>query len=219
MTAVRDMGKEPWLAVPSSNSWPTAERTTSIWGNEWSSNWNVPAAVDTKKIAGKTTTENFSNSWTMAEEKLAMTLEQSLKISSADPKKKKKSIIEGEAEKLMMDEEMMKQNLYKTELCRSYVDTGVCRYGHKCQFAHGEHELRPVFRHPKYKTENCKTYMTTGHCPYGPRCCFIHPGCQWSNSWNSEFEDQFQIESSAMNSLETNEEKEKRLSFFKRLAS
>ena len=29
----------------------------------------------------------------------------------------------------------------------------MCRYGGKCQFAHGSHELRPVQRHPKYKTE------------------------------------------------------------------
>lgn len=44
-------------------------------------------------------------------------------------------------------------NLYKTELCNSWIERGVCRYGSKCQFAHGEQELRPVTRHPKYKTE------------------------------------------------------------------
>jgi len=33
--------------------------------------------------------------------------------------------------------------LYKTELCRSYNRTGYCRYGLKCQFAHGIRELRP----------------------------------------------------------------------------
>jgi len=33
--------------------------------------------------------------------------------------------------------------LYKTELCRSFNRTGYCRYGLKCQFAHGIHELRP----------------------------------------------------------------------------
>jgi len=32
--------------------------------------------------------------------------------------------------------------LYKTELCRSFTRTGYCRYGLKCQFAHGIHELR-----------------------------------------------------------------------------
>jgi len=77
-------------------------------------------------------------------------------------------------EKQQIEEEISKQNLYKTELCRSFRDTGACRYGHKCQFAHGEHELRPLLRHPKYKTEICKTFATTAHCPYGNRCRFIH---------------------------------------------
>jgi len=67
-----------------------------------------------------------------------------------------------------------KANLYKTELCRSFEETGECRYGPKCQFAHSEKELRPVDRHPKYKTEMCKTFWEQGTCPYGKRCCFIH---------------------------------------------
>jgi len=67
-----------------------------------------------------------------------------------------------------------KANLYKTELCRSFEETGHCRYGSKCQFAHSESELRHVDRHPKYKTEMCKTFWELGTCPYGKRCCFIH---------------------------------------------
>lgn len=63
---------------------------------------------------------------------------------------------------------------YKTELCRSFAEVGACKYGDKCQFAHGEDELRTVTRHPKFKTENCKSFHTTGFCPYGPRCHFIH---------------------------------------------
>lgn len=42
-----------------------------------------------------------------------------------------------------------KLGLYKTELCRSWEEKGSCRYGTKCQFAHGEEELRSVARHPK----------------------------------------------------------------------
>ncbi|KAI8811899.1 hypothetical protein BJ742DRAFT_106110 [Cladochytrium replicatum] len=72
------------------------------------------------------------------------------------------------------DRESKKLNLYKTELCRSWEETGYCRYGGKCQFAHSETELRPVDRHPKYKTEMCKTFWEKGTCPYGKRCCFIH---------------------------------------------
>jgi len=73
-----------------------------------------------------------------------------------------------------IEAELTKQNLYKTEICQSWTETGSCRYGTKCQFAHGKDELRPVIRHPKYKTEVCKTFSTTGQCPYGKRCRFVH---------------------------------------------
>ncbi|XP_032227228.2 mRNA decay activator protein ZFP36L2 isoform X3 [Nematostella vectensis] len=63
---------------------------------------------------------------------------------------------------------------YKTELCRPFEESGTCKYGDKCQFAHGYHELRQLARHPKYKTELCRTFHTIGFCPYGPRCHFIH---------------------------------------------
>eukprot|EP01083_Nonionella_stella_P001131 3291_1 len=65
-------------------------------------------------------------------------------------------------------------SLYKTELCRSFQETGMCRYGAKCQFAHGMGDLRPIIRHRKYKTEPCRNYQEKGECPYGPRCRFIH---------------------------------------------
>ena len=63
---------------------------------------------------------------------------------------------------------------YKTETCRPFNETGYCKYGEKCQFAHGAHELRAMPRHPKYKTELCRTFHTVGFCPYGPRCHFVH---------------------------------------------
>lgn len=63
---------------------------------------------------------------------------------------------------------------YKTELCRPFAENGSCKYGEKCQFAHGQVELRSISRHPKYKTDLCRTYHTSGFCPYGPRCHFIH---------------------------------------------
>ena len=63
---------------------------------------------------------------------------------------------------------------YKTELCRSFAETGHCRYGVKCQFAHGADELRPLARHPRYRTELCHSFHVTGFCPYGSRCNFIH---------------------------------------------
>lgn len=63
---------------------------------------------------------------------------------------------------------------YKTELCRPFEENGTCKYGDKCQFAHGMQELRSLNRHPKYKTELCRTFHSSGYCPYGPRCHFIH---------------------------------------------
>jgi butyrate response factor 1 len=53
---------------------------------------------------------------------------------------------------------------YKTELCRSYHETGLCKYGEKCQFAHGYNEIRSLNRHPKYKSVLCRTYHCTGYC-------------------------------------------------------
>jgi len=63
---------------------------------------------------------------------------------------------------------------YKTELCRQFSENGECKYGDKCQFAHGYNDLKDVNRHPKYKTDYCKTFHSKGFCPYGPRCHFIH---------------------------------------------
>jgi len=63
---------------------------------------------------------------------------------------------------------------YKTEMCRPFQENGSCKYGEKCQFAHGLSELRTVTRHPKYKTDLCRTYHASGFCPYGPRCHFVH---------------------------------------------
>jgi hypothetical protein len=115
-----------------------------------------------------------------------------------------------DAEVKAIEDELAIQNRYKTELCKSYTDTGICRYGTKCQFAHGKEEIRPILRHPKYKTEICKTFHSTGTCPYGIRCRFIHtrakdeytvfgdedanktpppPGIpvpQWSKSWTPQ---------------------------------
>ncbi|XP_078517450.1 mRNA decay activator protein ZFP36-like [Lissotriton helveticus] len=79
-------------------------------------------------------------------------------------------------------------NRYKTELCRTFTDTGKCKYGAKCQFAHGLEELRVMNRHPKYKTELCHKFYLYGECPYGPRCNFIHYPQETGSSlsWNSD---------------------------------
>ena len=35
-----------------------------------------------------------------------------------------------------------KSDMYKTRMCRNYMETGRCKYGRLCQFAHGRKELR-----------------------------------------------------------------------------
>lgn len=95
-------------------------------------------------------------------------------ISTSSPVDPWTVVDEQDDDSAMLEDDMSQPNLYKTELCRSYMETHTCRYGVKCQFAHGRHEVRPVIRHPKYKTEICKTFHTLGTCPYGIRCRFIH---------------------------------------------
>lgn len=65
--------------------------------------------------------------------------------------------------------------LYKTELCASYMSTGGnCPYGEKCQFAHGREELKAVDRPPKWRSKPCQNWVKTGSCSYNERCCFRH---------------------------------------------
>jgi len=89
-------------------------------------------------------------------------------------KKSKKQRYFDKKKSNVYDQNKKKIILYKTEFCRSFEETGYCRYKEKCQFAHSIEELRPVDRHPKYRTEMCKTFWEKGTCPYGKRCCFIH---------------------------------------------
>jgi tristetraprolin len=62
-----------------------------------------------------------------------------------------------------------KLGLYKTELCRSWEEKGSCRYGAKCQFAHGEDELRNVSRHPKVSVRICVSKKQTNSDSFSTR--------------------------------------------------
>lgn len=90
---------------------------------------------------------------------------------------------------------MLSSNRYKTELCRGFQETGSCKYGSKCQFAHGEAELRGLYRHPKYKTEPCRTFYNFGYCPYGSRCHFIHEEKIDSTLSSAKFQNQWKATS------------------------
>lgn len=64
--------------------------------------------------------------------------------------------------------------LYKTELCVSFIKMGVCPYGNKCQFAHGDHDLKRVERPANWRSKPCANWAKFGLCRYGKRCCFKH---------------------------------------------
>ncbi len=38
----------------------------------------------------------------------------------------------------LLPESKVNASRYKTELCRPYQENGSCKYGEKCQFAHGQ---------------------------------------------------------------------------------
>lgn len=63
---------------------------------------------------------------------------------------------------------------YKTEICRSWQEKGVCSYGKKCMFAHGKEELVDKEFAGGYKSKLCRSYHQKFFCPYGQRCMFIH---------------------------------------------
>ena len=66
-------------------------------------------------------------------------------------------------------------SLYKTRLCRTFMERGNCPYGDKCDFAHGTKDLSyDITKHPKYRTKICRSFQETGTCIYGDRCCFSH---------------------------------------------
>ncbi|NP_001084214.1 ZFP36 ring finger protein-like 1 S homeolog [Xenopus laevis] len=104
----------------------------------------------------------------------SLKMEPSTAMGNKENKFRDRSFSESGERLLQKPGGQVNSSRYKTELCRPFEENGSCKYGDKCQFAHGIHELRSLTRHPKYKTELCRTFHTIGFCPYGPRCHFIH---------------------------------------------
>lgn len=71
---------------------------------------------------------------------------------------------------------IIRSKKYKRELCHTWSETGTCPYGHRCQYAHGEAELRveDADKPSAYKTVRCRNFWEKGSCPYGKRCRFVH---------------------------------------------
>jgi len=94
---------------------------------------------------------------------------------SSSPTKHSRSRSSSHVRSSSADVKLPKQkHLYKTVLCKQFMDTGECKFGERCHFAHGDVELRPPVKHPKYKTEKCRMFHETGLCPYGKECSFKH---------------------------------------------
>lgn len=70
---------------------------------------------------------------------------------------------------------------YKTELCKSMLIYGYCKYSYKCKFAHFESELIERPRSANYKKILCNSFFIKGYCIYGSRCHFIHNQIIYSN--------------------------------------
>uniref|UniRef100_A0A0A0K529 C3H1-type domain-containing protein n=2 Tax=Cucumis sativus TaxID=3659 RepID=A0A0A0K529_CUCSA len=50
------------------------------------------------------------------------------------------------------------KNQYRSDICRYWEDSGTCRFGNKCQFAHGKEDLRPGRLPVRTKTKFSETY-------------------------------------------------------------
>jgi hypothetical protein len=64
---------------------------------------------------------------------------------------------------------------YKTEMCKSWSESGFCAYGNKCRFAHGKSELfEKIVACKNYKQKDCMSFFKNKYCCYGSRCHFRH---------------------------------------------
>ncbi len=84
---------------------------------------------------------------------------------------------------------------FKTEMCKNWIEFGYCRYGKKCQYAHGEHELHETQElvHHKYKSKLCKSFHTKNFCPYGLRCQFKHDSREFEQVHNFAYKYRVQV--------------------------
>lgn len=72
----------------------------------------------------------------------------------------------------------------KTELCRNFMSGKGCPFGSKCNYAHGEHELKftklldlersGLVDIEIFRTHPCFTWVATGACPFDQRCMSLH---------------------------------------------
>ena len=105
-----------------------------------------------------------------SEKKLFCSSEQLAKYS----KKLKIKLKKGALDPVDFEAEKKRDPKYKTELCKSFMQTNFCIYGNQCRFAHGYNELVTKNHDNNYKKKECNSFFTYGFCLYGSRCNFKH---------------------------------------------
>ena len=70
--------------------------------------------------------------------------------------KKKLKMKKNAMDPVNFEEERKNDPKYKTELCKSFMETNFCVYGNKCRFAHGFKELVVKKQINNYK-QKCQT--------------------------------------------------------------
>jgi hypothetical protein len=113
-----------------------------------------------------------------------MKTDNKTKIENQINKKLKKNALEF----VNFQKEKLNDPKYKTELCKSWLDTNFCKYANKCRFAHGRQELS--FKETigcKYKIKECLSFKNNGYCMYGIRCNFMHDERKLENIDRSYF--------------------------------
>ncbi|GJJ70354.1 ethanolamine phosphate phosphodiesterase [Entomortierella parvispora] len=65
-------------------------------------------------------------------------------------------------------------NLYKTEFCTKFRESGSCPFGDKCQFVHHDTELQRRSRALTYKTRHCWSGSDCAYQRNHGRCIYLH---------------------------------------------
>ncbi|CCF56874.1 hypothetical protein KAFR_0B05780 [Kazachstania africana CBS 2517] len=117
----------------------------------------------------------INNAFTPSDSLLPLTTENLQRLSLSEPSEQQNTLnVHSASEKLMKPQNTINKTLFKTELCESFTTKGFCKYGNKCQFAHGLTELKFKQRSNNFRTRPCINWQKLGYCPYGKRCCFKH---------------------------------------------
>lgn len=85
--------------------------------------------------------------------------------------------------------EHLRDSKYKTELCKNFEETGICKYKNKCRYAHGKQELIcKGLINKNYKKIKCdKFHGLEGYCQYGDKCQYLHDSRSIDNFCNNSY--------------------------------